>query len=505
MNKHKNTPLVLVILDGWGESDKTEYNAIYTAKTPFFDSLKKKYPHTVIDASEEFVGLPEGQMGNSEIGHMTIGAGRVLPVDLVRINQSFRNEDFITNPVVESLFDHVKAHNSNLHVMGLISPGGVHSHRDHLYAFLKIAKSAGIQRVIIHAFTDGRDVAPTSAAGYLKELEDVLEETGVGVIATMQGRYYAMDRDKNWDRIELAIDALIRGNASRTETRKPSEVMQELYAEGIVDEMLEPVVFVDENGKSWTVEDNDGVFFLNYRPDRARQLSTKIADLRKEKNIFFATMTKYGSSIESEVVFKPEAISETLSTVLSKNGLTQVHIAETEKFAHVTYFFNGGRETLSENEKHVLIDSRKDIKTHDEAPEMKAKEITEAALEELDAGTEVLIMNYANADMVGHTANEKAIITGLETVDKCLEKLVTKVEKMGGVVIITADHGNAEHNFDVSTNTKHTAHTLNQVPFIVTKQNIELEPIGTLANITPTVLDLLGIEIPKQMEKSMIK
>ncbi|PIR96083.1 MAG: 2,3-bisphosphoglycerate-independent phosphoglycerate mutase [Candidatus Doudnabacteria bacterium CG10_big_fil_rev_8_21_14_0_10_42_18] len=518
-------PLALIILDGWGHREEKDHNAIAKAKTPFFDMLWKKYPHTLIDASAEAVGLPSGVIGNSEIGHMTMGAGKIIDVDLVRINKAAKAGGFNTNPAFTTLFNHVKKNNSTLHVMGLISPGGVHSHQEHLHEFLKAAKSEGIKQVVVHAFTDGRDVLPKSGAEYLKTLEDVIQKEGIGHIATVSGRLYAMDRDKNWHRTKKAEEAIFECKGKICKARKPSDVIKELYDAGQIDELLEPMVFLDDTGKGYKIEKNDGVLFFNYRPDRARQISKKILDRKQSHNLCFVTMTEYDKSFDTLVAFPPQKPEITLAAVISAHGLKQAHIAETEKYAHVTYFFNGGREEPHEGEEHIMVESRKDVHTHDEAPEMRAREIADKAIKKIDGGIDFMVINFANADMVGHTANVPAIITAVETIDIELKRVVEKIVGMDGMALITADHGNAEKNFDVESDSKHSAHTLNKVPFILINNNKILlpEPVeeqnfagdefdpstslrdqnlritGTLADIAPTILHLMYIKQPSQM------
>lgn len=508
-NKH---PTVLIILDGWGHRESKEHNAIAEAKTPFFDELINKYPHTFLNASEAHVGLPQGQIGNSEIGHMTMGSGRVIDVDLVRINKAAENNEFISNPAFTELFDHVNKYQSTLHIYGLVSPGGIHSHRDHLYAFLTAAKAAGVKTVAIHAFTDGRDVPPKSAEKYLQELERIIEQLGIGFIATISGRFYAMDRDKNWDRLKKVEDAIFHAKGKTVTKQKPSEILNAAYKQGVIDELLEPVVFLDDKGRGYPLQKNDGVFFSNFRSDRARQLSQKILEQKKVHNLCFVTLTEYDKSYQALVAFPPERTDTTLAAEIAKAGLKQAHIAETEKYAHVTYFFNGGREEPHQNEAHYLIESRKDVATHDQAPEMRAREIADKAIERIKAGDDFLVMNFANADMVGHTANKPAIITAVETVDRELKRVIGEVLKHQGVAIVTADHGNAEVNVDESTGEKHTAHTLNLVPFILISstslplplgegrgEGNNLRSTGTLADIAPTILSLMNLPKPESM------
>lgn len=495
----KNLPFALIVLDGWGYREETANNALASAEIPFYRSLLSRYPHALLDASEESVGLPEGQVGNSEVGHMTIGAGKILDTDLVRITKSIRDNSFAGNPVFQTLFDHVRKHDSTLHIQGLVSPGGVHSHQEHLYALLHAAKDAGITSVVIHAFTDGRDTPPQSAAQYIRELENVLEKAGIGKIATISGRFYAMDRDSNWDRVEKAEKALFEcvGRLCAVDMT-PSEMLEKLYQEGVTDEHIEPIVFLDSAGNGYPIKKNDAVAFFNFRADRARMLSKKIHDRKEADNLCFATFTEYDSTLSCLVAFPPSKIETTLAAEISCAGLTQAHIAETEKYAHATYFLNGGREETHEREEFVLVESRKDIKTHDEAPKMRAKEIADAAILHIEKGTQFLFINFANADMVGHTANVPATIEAVEEIDLQLSRVLAALEARGGIALITADHGNAEMNVDPKTGAKHTAHTENVVPVILTKTGLKISN-GTLADVAPTVLSLLDLPIPTSM------
>lgn len=493
-------PVVLIVLDGWGYSESGKDNAIAAANTPYWDSLWEKYPHTVLHASQEPVGLPAGQMGNSEIGHMTIGSGKVIATDLVRINQSIASGEFDTNPAFKTLFEHIRKHNSILHIQGLVSPGGVHSHHDHLFAFIRAAKKAGITKIAVHAFTDGRDTPPQSAATYLKELEDVLDDSGlnIGHIATVSGRFYAMDRDNNWDRLAKAEAALFECKGKVCKARKPSEVMQELYKNGALDEHAEPLVFLDDTGKGYPIAENDGVFFFNFRADRARMFFKKMLEQAEKLNLCFVTLTEYEKDTGAVVAFGPDEIETTLAEQVSLAGMRQAHIAETEKYPHATYFLNGGREKPYENEEHIMVASRKDVPTHDLAPKMRAEGIAGKAIEQLEAGVEFIFINFANADMVGHTANVPAIIEAVEEVDTQLKRVVEKVLEKGGAVFITADHGNAELNVDPVTGEKHTAHTINLVPGLLTIEGKSLHE-GTLADIAPTILELLELPKPSPM------
>lgn len=494
----KKKPVVLIVLDGWGYREDSVHNAIAQAKKPFFDYLWKSYPHTLLEASGLAVGLPEGQMGNSEVGHTTIGAGKPADTDLVRIGKSIQTGEYEKNPAFQALFEHVKKHNSVLHVQGLLGGGGVHSHSDHLFAFLRAGEKAGVKRIAVHVFTDGRDTAPQSASKYLKELEEVLREIKVGFIATVSGRFYAMDRDNNWDRLAKVEQALFecKGNVC---TIEPSKFVDSLYKEGKLDEHLEPLVCHSVDGRGCAIEDNDGVFFFNFRADRARQLSQKILEKVNKNNVCFVTLTEYSPEFKCLVAFPPIAIDTTIAKEVSEAGLTQAHIAETEKFPHATYFLNGGVEKPYPGEIHELLASRKDVPTHDLAPKMRAEAIAEKAIEYVNMGIDFIFINFANADMVGHSANVPAIIEAVEEVDLQLRRVVEIVERAGGVVFITADHGNAEVNFDLSTGVKHTAHTTNPVPAIVTKEGIKLRDGGTLADIAPTILSLMELKVPKGM------
>lgn len=496
-------PVALIILDGWGYREDKEHNAVAQAHTPFFDELWQTYNPTLLEASGLSVGLPEGQMGTSEVGHTTIGAGKVIDTDLVRISKSISNNEFSTNPAFTKLFAHVLQNNSTLHIQGLVSPGGVHSHSEHLYTFLKAAKEAGITKIAIHAFTDGRDTAPQSASNYLKELENIIDELGIGFIATASGRFYAMDRSENWERLKTAEDAIFEGKGKTYQNKKPSEAMQELYQEGIIDETLEPVIFLDDQGNSYPIQANDGIFFFNFRSDRARMLSKKIIDKASEMNWCYATMTEYDKNFDCLVAFPAINIETTLANEISKAGLRQVHIAETEKFAHATYFLNGGKQEPHENEEHVVLPSH-DVDSHDKIPEMRAEGIANKAIEYIDRDFDFIFINFANADMIGHTANFEATVKAVEEVDLQLRRVVGKIKEKGGVAFVTADHGNAEINVDSQTGEKHTAHTTSLVPAIITDEKINIHQ-GGLADVAPTVLELIGLNKPEAMTgKSLI-
>lgn len=501
-NSNIKKPVVLIVLDGWGYREELKDNAVAQAQTPNFDKYWNAYPHTLLCASGEAVGLPEGQIGNSEVGHMTIGAGAVIDTDLVKIKKAIQSGEFGQNKAFQALFDHVKKHDSVLHIQGLLSDGGVHSHKDHLIEFLKAAKEAEVKNVAIHVFTDGRDTAPQSAATYLKELEEAIAYTGIGFIATMSGRLYAMDRDSNWDRVEKVTDAIFECKGNVCHLKQPSVYLEELYGQGIVDEKLEPIVFADEKGEMYKLKENDGVFFFNFRPDRARMISSKIAEKACQANIMFVTMTEYEPTLVCQVAFRQSNIETTMAEQISKAGLTQAHIAETEKFPHATYFLNGGQNDPYPGEEDIMLPSRKDVLTHDLAPKMQAAGIADKAIEQIEKGTDFIFINFANPDMVGHTANVPAIVEAVEETDLQLGRVIDTLIKKDGIAFITADHGNAEVNIDPETGEKHTAHTCNPVPAIITDASAKFltgENEGSLADIAPTILELLGIEKPSGM------
>jgi 2,3-bisphosphoglycerate-independent phosphoglycerate mutase len=494
--------VVLIVLDGWGYREDLKNNAVAQAQTPHFDQYWGKYPHTLLCASGLAVGLPEGQMGNSEVGHTTIGAGAVIDTDLVRIKKAIDSGEFAKNSAFVALFEHVKKNNSVLHIQGLLGDGGVHSHQEHLIAFLKLAKDAGVKNIAIHIFTDGRDTPPKSASKYLKELEEAIAYIGVGFIASMSGRLYAMDRDSNWDRVEKVTNAIFDCQGNVCKLKQPSIYLEELYSTGVVDEKLEPIVFADEQGEMYKLKDGDGVFFFNFRPDRARMISQKIAEKACQSNILFVTMTEYEPNLLCQVAFPQVAIETTLAEQISKAGLTQAHIAETEKFPHATYFLNGGKNEPYAGEEDILLPSRKDVLTHDLAPKMRAEGIADKAIEQIEKGTDFIFINFANPDMVGHTANVPAIVEAVEETDRQLGRVIEALENKGGVAFITADHGNAEVNIDEATGEKHTAHTCNPVPAIITntgRKFIIEENEGSLADIAPTILNLLKLKKPEAM------
>jgi 2,3-bisphosphoglycerate-independent phosphoglycerate mutase len=492
-----SAPLALIVLDGWGHSQDATNNAIAQADTPNMDGYWRNHPHCLLEASGPAVGLPHGQIGNSEIGHTTIGAGTVLDTDLVRITKAIESGTFNSTPAFKGLFSWVKKHNSCLHIFGLVSPGGIHSHHDHLIAFLRAARSAGVQRIAIHAFTDGRDVPPTSAQQYLEELEGVVAEIGGTHIATLSGRYYGMDRDGNWDRVEQVMRPVLTG-IGKESTQSASALLLEHYATGGIDEHLQPQIILDDQGNKWILGKQDGVFLANFRSDRVRMVTQRLLQERDALQLQIVSMTEFAKEFVVDVAFPPKHSGTTLAEQVSLAGLTQVHIAETEKFPHATYFLNGGKEDTHLGEEHIMLASRKDVATHDLAPEMRAEGIADAALEAIGRGTDFLFINFANPDMVGHTANVPAIQKAVEVVDTQLARVVDALLAMGGQAIVTADHGNAELNIDTSTGEKHTAHTLNPVPCILVGGTTSLHH-GSLQDLAPTALALLGLRIPASM------
>ena len=499
-------PIALIIMDGFGESKIVEGNAVLNAKTPNLDKLIAECPNTLIAASGMDVGLPEGQMGNSEVGHTNIGAGRIVYQDLTRVSKSIADGDFFTNEVLVEAMNNAK--NGALHLMGLISNGGVHSHIDHLKALIKMAKEQGVENVFVHGFTDGRDVAPTSALSFVEDIENYMKEVGVGKFASLSGRYYAMDRDKRWERVQLAYEAMVTGKGNTATSAK--EAIEKSYAEDKIDEFVVPTVIVDENGQPiGLIKENDSIVFGNFRPDRAREITRALVDNdfvgfeRPNMNTFFVCLTTYDVTIKNvHVAFKPQSLENTLGEYLAKNGKSQLRTAETEKYAHVTFFFNGGVEEANEGEERLLVPSPK-VATYDLQPEMNAPELTEKVLAKIDEDKyDFIVLNYANPDMVGHTGVVEAAIKAVETVDTCVGKVVDKIVSKGGSVLITADHGNAELMQDPETKTTITAHSTNPVPFIVVGEEFKtanLREGGRLSDIAPTVLDMMNLKKPEEM------
>jgi len=500
------SPVALIVLDGWGIGKPGDpSDAIAKADTPHMKLLAELYPSARLTCSGEAVGLPEGQMGNSEVGHLNIGAGRIVYQELTRISKAIRDGDFFKNPVLDSMLDKVKKNGSSLHLMGLVSDGGVHSHLDHLYGLLELAKRKGINKVYIHAFTDGRDVPPTSAITFIEQVEKKITEIGVGRIASVAGRYYAMDRDKRWERVEKAYAALVYREGEHADSAKAA--VEKAYTRDETDEFILPTV-IDGCGDCG-IKEGDGVVFFNFRPDRGRQLTQVFVSKEfngfERKDGFFAlefvTMTQYEAALPVPVAFKPQKIHSTLGEIFSEEGLTQLRIAETEKYAHVTYFFNGGEEKQLEGEERILVPSPK-VATYDLQPEMSARPVTEKLIEAIKSGKyDLIVVNFANGDMVGHTGHLDAAIKAVQVVDECVGKVVQAMRERGGCTLITADHGNAEKMVDPETGAPFTAHTVNQVPILLISEEYRSKKIrnGILADIAPTLLELAGLEKPAVM------
>lgn len=494
----------LIVLDGWGLSENSNGNAIKAANTPNFDKLLKEYPNTVLTASGLSVGLPEGQMGNSEVGHLNIGAGRIVYQDFTRISKAIKNGEFYNKEEFIEAIDLAKKNNSKLHLMGLFSEGGVHSHNSHLFALLELAKRRNLNEVYIHAFLDGRDVPPKTAKKDLTQFSKKIEELGVGNFATISGRFYAMDRDKRWERVKKAYDALVLGNGRSAGTVE--EAINRAYEEDLTDEFVIPTVICRGSKPTATIEDNDSVIFFNFRPDRAREITRAIVDKEfdgfirdKIVNTNYVCMTQYDKTIENvKVAHKPQNHTNTLGEYVSKLGYKQLRIAETEKYAHVTFFFNGGVEQSNKDEDRVLIPSPK-VETYDMMPEMSAEKLKDQVIKRIsEYEYDLIVLNFANPDMVGHTGDFDAAVKSVETVDNYLGEVVDEILKVNGKVIITADHGNAEQMKDENGNTL-TAHSSNKVPCIlVGAHNIKLRE-GILADIAPTILELFDVDIPQEM------
>ncbi len=501
-----NKLYVLMILDGFGINPREEGNAIKAAYTPNMDRLMATCPNTIIRTSGMDVGLPEGQMGNSEVGHTNIGAGRIVYQEFTRITKSIMDGDFFEKKEFLDAIDNCKKHNSKLHLFGLVSDGGVHSHNTHLYALVDLAKRRGLKDVFIHCFFDGRDVPPDSAIGYVEELENKLKKIGVGTIASVMGRYYAMDRDKRWDRVKLAYDAMVLGEGLKAASAR--EAVTESYARKEFDEFVKPTVIVRDGKPVAVIEKNDSIIFFNFRPDRAREITRAFTDVEfdgfeRAKGYFpvhFVCMTQYDKTIQNvTVAFKPENIVNSFGEYISKLGYKQLRIAETEKYAHVTFFFNGGVETVFEGEDRVLIPSPK-VPTYDMKPEMSAYEVADEVVERIKSKKyDVIILNFANPDMVGHTGDFNAAKAAIEAVDRCVGKVVEAVREQDGIVLITADHGNAEQMIDYETGGPYTAHTTNVVPLIGVGIGDRKLKEGRLADLAPTLLDIMGLKKPDEM------
>ena len=503
---------MLMILDGFGINDNKNGNAVEIAKTPNLDKIFKQNSNTVIHTSGLDVGLPEGQMGNSEVGHTNIGAGRIIYQELTRITKSIEDGDFFSNPELVAAIENCKKNNSKLHIMGLLSDGGVHSHIRHLYALLELAKRKDFEDVYVHCFLDGRDTPPASGENYIAELEKKMAEKGVGKIASIMGRFYAMDRDKRWERVQMAYNALVNGEGE-TSTSSISAI-ESSYQQEIFDEFVKPTVIVNQDGEPIsTISQNDSVIFFNFRPDRAREITRSIVDNefkdfeKKLLDVHYVCFTCYDETMPNvHIAFKKDEIKNTFGEYISNKGLTQLRIAETEKYAHVTFFFNGGEEKQYAGEERILIPSPK-VETYDLKPEMSAIEVTDKVIEAINSDKyDSIILNYANCDMVGHTGSLEAAVKAVETIDNCVGRVVEAVKEKNGVILITADHGNAEQMIDYKTGEPHTAHTTNLVPLVVIGlDNIKLEE-GKLADLAPTMLDIMNLEKPQEMTgNSLIK
>ncbi len=495
--------VLLCIMDGWGISKDSPMDATKTANTPNIDKFYKEEPNIQIFADGEHVGLPDGQMGNSEVGHLNIGAGRIVYQELTKINKEIKDGSFFKNEKFLNAVDHVKKNDSALHMYGLVSTGGVHSSLDHILALIEFAKQQGLKKVYFHAFLDGRDTPPQSAVGFLETVEAKLKEAGLPPIASVSGRYYAMDRDNRWERVEKAYNMLVLGEGNKADSAV--EAVKESYEKGINDEFVEPTVINVPNSR---IQDNDAIIFFNFRPDRAREISKAInfenfdGFKRKEvrKNLYYVTFTQYDATFPFPVAFEPQKLTNILGEVLDKNGIKQFRTAETEKYAHVTFFFNGGVEAPNKLETRVLVNSPK-VATYDLQPEMSAFEVCDEvlkAIENKDYG--FILVNFANPDMVGHTGVMEAAVKACEAVDKCVGKIVEKAKENDVAVILTADHGNAEYMEDKTTHAPYTAHTTNPVPlFVINAGNVKLKNTGALCDIAPTVLDIMGINKPEEM------
>ena len=507
-------PVVLMVLDGYGLNDRTDGNAIAMAKTPVMDKLMAECPFVQGQASGLAVGLPDGQMGHSEVGHMNIGAGRIIYQDLTRITKSIEDGDFFENKGLMAAIENCKKNDSDLHLWGLLSDGGVHSHITHLYGLLELAKKNGLSKVFVHAFLDGRDTPPASGKDFVAQLEEKMAEIGVGKIASLSGRYYAMDRDNNWDRVQKAYDSLVKGEGIKATSAV--KAMEDSYAQDVTDEFVLPTVITDEAGNPLSVvKDNDSVIFFNFRPDRAREITRAFCDDkftgfdRDFLKLTYVCFKDYDETIPNKIIaFEKEVISNTFGEYLAKCGKKQLRLAETEKYAHVTFFFNGGVEDPNADEFRLLVNSPKDVATYDLKPEMSAPEVGMDLVEAIKSDKyDVIVINFANPDMVGHTGVIPAAVAAVERIDGLVGEAVEAVKEVGGVMFICADHGNAEKMIDYETGEPHTAHTTNPVPFILVnaEPDMKLREGGCLADIAPTLLEIMGLEQPAEMTgKSLI-
>ena len=502
----KDKLTMLMILDGFGDNPNKDGNAIKLAKTPNIDKLMRNYPTEDIYTSGLAVGLPEGQMGNSEVGHTNIGAGRIVYQELTKITKSIEDGDFFTNPEFMAAIENCKKYNSKLHILGLVSDGGVHSHIRHLYGLLEMAKRRDFEDVYVHCFLDGRDTPPASGESYILKLQDKMKEKGIGKIATISGRFYAMDRDKRWQRVQKCYDAMVKGEGNKVSSA--IKAIEDSYQKEVFDEFVEPTVICNGETPVAKIEENDSVIFFNFRPDRAREITRAIVDKEfkefetKPMDLYYVCFTNYDETMPNvHIAFKKELLKNTFGEVVSNAGLKQLRIAETEKYAHVTFFFNGGEEKQYEGEDRILVPSPK-VETYDLKPEMSAYEVTDKVVEALNTDKyDVIILNFANTDMVGHTGSLSAAIKAVETVDECVGRIAKIIEEKKGNLIITADHGNADQMIDYKTGEPHTAHTTNPVPIILVTddKSLTLKNDGKLADLAPTMLELMGIEKPVEM------
>lgn len=506
--KIKHRPLTLIILDGWGYIDGADHNAIAQARTPVWDTLWVTCPRTFLRASGAEVGLPAGQMGNSEVGHLNLGSGRVVYQEFTRITRSIKTGSFFDNKTLTNNVDQAIAAGKAIHVFGLLSPGGVHSHEDHLMAMLELAVQRGAEKVYLHVFLDGRDMPPKSASQSIKLAENTFKKLGKGRVATLCGRFYAMDRDHRWERIQMTYDAMTIARAEYTAT-SAKEGLQQAYERGETDEFVKPTLIVPPGEQPVVIEDGDAVFFMNFRSDRARQITRAFIDEKFDgferlewPRTTYISLTEYQKDFDIPVAYPPENLQNVFGGHISRAGLRQLRIAETEKYAHVTFFFNGGKEAVYEGEERILVPSPK-IKTYDLQPEMSASEVTDklvAAIQRTEKPFDAIICNYANTDMVGHTGIFDATVKAVEYVDQCLGRVIEASRRAGGEMLITADHGNAEKMRDPETGQAHTAHTTNLVPFLyVGPRAVEMKGPGVLADVAPTMLTLMGLDIPQQM------
>jgi 2,3-bisphosphoglycerate-independent phosphoglycerate mutase len=504
--------MLLIVLDGWGYREDPTDNAIAAAIKPTWDKLNQRYPHTTISGSGRCVGLPDGQMGNSEVGHVNLGLGRIVFQDYTRISEAINSSEFFTNPVLVNAIEQAKKNDKTVHILGLMSPGGVHSHEQHVIALIELAARLGTTKLAVHAFLDGRDTPPQSAGATLEKMDTLLKKTGCGQIASLCGRYYAMDRDKRWERVQLAYDLLTSGIAAY-QADSAVDGLDAAYRRGETDEFVKPTTICSTNQKPITINNDDVVIFMNFRADRARELSyaltqpdfTGFERLKWPQLGAFVTLTEYATNIRSQVAFQPQTLAQGMGEVLSENGLTQLRIAETEKYAHVTFFFNGGTETIYPGEKRILVPSPK-VATYDLQPEMSAYQLTDqltAAIKSQEF--DFIVCNFANPDMVGHSGNFPATVKAIEVVDTCLGYIYDALMEVGGEMLITADHGNAEYMFDKQTAQPHTAHTTEPVPLIYVGRPASFTvPNGKLADVAPTLLYLMGLPIPKEMEGKVL-